>query len=109
MMSILPNDRERLAPISLPREKPVAQFVIDGALPETAFLQPRRDFANRLARRKPVNNRRVDRDSITDKSDRIFITGRLHNRANRQVEFAREFEIAFVMRGDGLDSAGAVA
>ena len=41
---LFPNDRERLAPVTLTAEQPVAQFVIDGFLAETFFFEPGGDF-----------------------------------------------------------------
>src|SRR5438477_5966126 len=38
MFSAFPNNRERFAPITLTREEPIAQFVIDRALALTPFL-----------------------------------------------------------------------
>src|SRR5215475_3647506 len=109
MFAILPNDWERLAPITLTRKKPVAQFVIDRALAEAALFQPLRDFSNRVARLQPINNRRIDRNAVADESDRIFVARRLNDLADRQIEFAREFQVALVVRGNGLNSTGAVA
>src|ERR1051326_6202171 len=92
---LLPNDGEGFAPITLARKEPVAQFVIDRALTETAFLQPRRNFSNRLTRLQPVDDRRIDRNAVANESDRILARRRLNNLSNRQIEFARKFEVAF--------------
>ena len=115
MMSILPvplgfpDDRERLAPIPLPRKKPVAQFVVDRAFAEAAFFQPLGDLANRFARWKTVNDWRVDRDAVADKPNRFFSGRWLNNLANWQIKFARKFEIALVVRRHGHDRAGAIS
>ena len=41
---LFPNNRERLAPVTLAAEQPVAQLVIDGLLAEAFFFQPGGDF-----------------------------------------------------------------
>jgi len=91
----LPDNRKRLAPITLPGKKPVAQFVIDCALAPIAFFQPGRDFANRFTGQESVNDWRVDRNSIADEPDRLFAPWRLNNLSNGKIELAGKFEITF--------------
>jgi hypothetical protein len=69
MFAVLPNDRERLAPVSLTREKPVAQFVIDRALALAAFFQPGGDFLFRLGARQAVDDRRINGDAFAGESN----------------------------------------
>src|SRR6266404_2609727 len=109
MLAVLPNDWKRLAPISLPREQPVTQFVIDRAFAQAAFFKPLGYFSNRIARRQSVDDRRINRHPIADKSDWIFIARRLDNLPNRQIEFARKLQIALIVRRHGLNCTGAVA
>src|SRR5947209_16393261 len=122
MLPILPDNWKRLAPIPLTGKQPVAQFVIDRAFAEAAFFQPRRDLSDRLVRRKAVDNWRIDGGPMTDKRPGIgtlrltrrldrgaAFARRLNDLPNRQIKLAREFEIAFVMRGNSLDRASAVA
>ena len=40
VMAVLPDDRKRLAPVTLAGEEPVAQLVLDAALAEAVRLQP---------------------------------------------------------------------
>src|SRR5713101_6065249 len=99
MLSVLPNNRERFAPISLTREQPVAQSVIDRVLAVIVLFQPSDDLLFRWLCRQTVYDGRVDCDSVADESNRIFATQRSHHFANRQIELSRELEIAFVMSG----------
>src|SRR4030088_1605891 len=69
MFSIFPNNWERLAPITLPRKKPVAQFVTNTRSAVTALLQPRDDFLLRLRCRQSIDHRRVDREPVSEKTD----------------------------------------
>src|SRR5438128_5357813 len=105
MLSVLPNNRERFAPITLTRKQPVAEFVIDRAFAEAAFFQPCRDFPDRLSRWQAINNRRIDCDPLADESNRIFAAQWLHHFANGQMEFSRKLKIAFVMSGHAHNRA----
>src|SRR5438874_563947 len=60
VMTVLPNDRERLPPIALAAEEPIANFVIDRFSPQTILLQPISNFPFRLWGRHPCNRSRVD-------------------------------------------------
>src|SRR5215831_14867938 len=109
MLAVLPNNWERLAPITLPRKKPVSQFVIDRSFAKAAFLQPFSDLSNCRTRRKSVENWRIDRNAIPNESDWILVARRLNNLPNRQIKFASKLEIALIVGGNSLDRAGAVA
>src|SRR5689334_19981694 len=122
MFSLLPNDWKWLTPITLARKQPVPQFVIDRAFAKAAFFEPRCNFADRVGRLQPINDWRIDRDTITDEYGGIgllpmghrleadaTILRWLYNFADRKIELAREFEIAFVVRRDGLNRTRAVA
>ena len=72
VLAVLPDDRERLAPVALPGEEPVAQFVIDRAPAEALLFQPGGDLALRLRSRQAVDQRRIDRDAFADETDGGF-------------------------------------
>src|SRR5436305_9578519 len=108
MFPIAPDNRERFAPVSLPREKPVAQFVIDRAFALAALLQPRSDFLFRVRGRQSVDDRRINRNALADESGRRPIARWLDNFNNRQIEFIREFKIALVMRRYSANRARAI-
>ena len=48
------QDRERLAPVALPAEEPVAQLVVDLALAQPVLFQPGGDLLLELGRRQAV-------------------------------------------------------
>ena len=52
MFSLAPDDREWLAPVALPRKKPVAQLVTNVAPAMPVFLQPVDDLGRRFSRAK---------------------------------------------------------
>src|SRR5947209_7981137 len=108
MLSILPDNWKWLAPVTLTRKQPVPQFVINRALTESACFQPCCDLSNRFTRGESIDDWRINRNAIADETDRIFIARRLHHFADRQVEFAREFEITFIVRRHGVNRAGAI-
>ena len=63
------DDRDRAAPITLPRNAPVAQPIIDLALRHRAIavallLQPPRDFLFRLRNRHAVQKPRIDHAAV---------------------------------------------
>ena len=107
-----PDDRERLAPVALAAEKPVAQFVIDGLLAQPLCLQPGGDlllgFGGGQAGEEIAG---IDADAVVDEADAIPVPcGRLATTwTDGQVEFRGELQIALVVRGHGHDRAGAVA
>src|SRR5262249_48181238 len=95
----LPDDWKRLTPISLSREEPVAQFVIDRALALSALFQPFCDFLFRFRARQTVDDRRIDSCPFANKSEGRLVSQRSDNFDDRQIELAGEFKIAFVVRG----------
>ena len=66
------------------------------------------DFLFGFRRWQAVDYGRVDRNPFTDKSDRFFIARRLHDYADRQIEFSSKLQIALVVRGHAHDCARAV-
>src|SRR6266700_7183280 len=108
MLFIFPNDRKRFAPITLPGKQPIAQFVIHFAPAMAVFLEPANHFRFRFPSRQPVDDRRIYRDAVADKSGGQFVAGWLDYIDNFQPELARELEIARIMRRHAHDRAGAV-
>ncbi len=107
------DDRDRLAPIPLARKYPVAQLVRRRALAESLLLQPRNHVLFCLPRGQAIQKIRSDVVPFPDKRLRQHGTGRFrimrtNDHPDRQLEFCRECEIAFVMRGHGHDRARAV-
>ena len=60
MSSARPNDRKRLAPIALAREKPISQLKVDRLSAAAPLLEPGNDFGLRAHRGKLVKQARVD-------------------------------------------------
>ncbi len=114
------DDREGLAPVALAAEQPVAQAEVDGALADAGPLQPLGDARLGLddaqavqgdARTGGVDDRRVVRDEgvVPRRRVRSPVVRRFDDADDRQLEGAREREVARVVRRDGHDGAGAVA
>ncbi len=73
MFAVAPDDRERLAPISLPRKEPVAQLVINRAPAEAPLFQRGDDRLLRGGGRQPVDERRVGGKAFASKrGGRVF-------------------------------------
>ena len=53
--AVLPDDRERLAPVALAREEPVAQLVIDRRAAESVLFEPGDDLLLGFGRRQAVD------------------------------------------------------
>ena len=72
MFAVLPDHRERLAPVPLTRKQPVAQFVIDAPLAAAVGFEPVDDFDFRVGSGQSVQveNRvaRTDYDPIPAKA-----------------------------------------
>ena len=103
------HNRNRLAPVALPGEKPIAQLVIHGRLAEFLLFEPRGNFLLRFRRRQTSEHARVHRSAIAGKALGIDAGRRLNDGANFQTELLRELKVARVMRRHGHDGAGAVA
>ena len=104
----LPNYGEGLAPVALAAEQPVAQFVINGLLAQTAFIEPLGDFILGFPRRQPGEKAGVDRGSIVREANRLFPFGRLDDQFDREIEFCGERQIALVMRRNSHNRARSV-
>ena len=122
------DDRERLAPVALTAEQPVAQLVADGRLAPTLLDQPGRGAGHPVGDRGEtveVEGRigRVHVRRVTDEGlrpcrrvegflDAAFgepLGRRVLDRRDRQVETAGELEVALVAARNGHDRPGAVA
>ena len=91
------DDRDRRAPVALPREAPVAQPVRDGHRAAALLLERGHDRARAVRRRQSVVALGVDQPPVlVDHLD------------DRQPERRRELAVALVVRRDGHDRAGAV-
>src|SRR5580692_11821073 len=100
----LVQDRERLAPVALAAEQPVAQLVVDPSAALPALLQPGRDPLLELGGGKAVEGAGIDRHPLAGEGimrlsaflvsqgdlllARLIIFRRLHYRADRQAESA---------------------
>ncbi len=113
---LIEQDRERLAPVALAREEPVAQFVINGLLAEPLGFQPRRNPGLGVGGGKAVERqfgiRGIDADARLrlgglKRRARSFNRFR-HDTHDREPERFREGEVALVVARDGHDRAGAV-
>ena len=114
------DDRDRAAPIALPRNAPVAQAVIDWrwatgpVAARCSLLQAPRHFFLRLLDRHAVEEARIDHAAVAviggvgdDESLRVLARRADHRRVAEAV-FVGEVEIALVVRRAAEDGAGAV-
>ena len=122
------DDRERLAPVALAAEQPVAQLVVDRAVAGAVRLEPGvghgdavglvvdavqvervvgRGDVRRVADERDGPRRRVERrlDAVLGEP----LGGRLLDRRDRQAELAGELEVALVAARHRHDRPGAVA
>ena len=108
------DDRDRAAPVALPREQPVAEPVVDGEPAEAARLELVDDPALRGGRGEPVEIAGVDDPDVLGLGDEgragghLGAVGGLDHGADRQVELRRELEVALIVGGDRHDRAGPV-
>ena len=134
---LLPNDRERLAPIPLPAEEPVAEFVVDRALAQAFGFEPIGDFPFGFRRGQSIERnlrvRRIDVHTLVDERRFEWSAGLLthstfrcrtccgsgeprsaavagrYDLDNFQAEPGSEFEVARVVSRNRHDCARAVA
>eukprot|EP00982_Pelagococcus_subviridis_P002036 15753-Pelagococcus_subviridis.AAC.1 len=110
------HHRERLAPVPLPREEPVAKLEVDLLLSDAVGRQPRRHLFARCRVVQAVHVQRVARAvdhrpgaAVARVGVRvILVTGRGHDLDDRQIERLRELFISVVVRGHRHDGARAV-
>ncbi len=101
------DDGERLAPIALTREEPVAQAIVHGPLADALLLQPRGDLALGVRHGQAVDQRRVHQHPVADVGLLADVTA-LDYLDDRQIVRLRELIVALVVRGHGHDRAVAV-
>ena len=106
------NDGDRLAPVALPGEHPVAQPVADHGAAQPAGFELPGYLGLGLGRGQTVEIARVDRDAVVD--ERLAglgasAVGGPHHGTNGQIELAGEFVVALVVRRHCHDRAGAIA
>jgi hypothetical protein len=101
------DDGERLAPVALAAEQPVAQLVVHLRAAQPLLLQPGGDLLLGGRRGQAVEQRRVDGDAVAREPDRLDAGRGLHHH-DRQVELLRELVVALSCAGHGHDRAGAV-
>ena len=107
--AVVPHDRERLAPVALPTEEPVAQLVINPPLAKCLFLEPSGDFALGIRRWQAVKETGVHRRAVTGEAKRLPALRGLHHHLDRQLEFLRELQVARVVCRHRHDRPRAVA
>ena len=94
-------DRDRLAPVALAREDPVAELVGDLAAAAAARLESADDRALGLGRRQAVELAAAHGDAVVDVRglERVVQPPvRAHDLDDRQTEARREREVALVVR-----------
>ncbi len=98
------HDRDRAAPVALPREQPVAQPVAHRALPLALRLEPVHDRLVGLAVVHPVEAARVDERPVIGAGQ----VPAVDDTADLQAEPLGELVVARVVRGHGHHGPGAV-
>ncbi len=101
------HDRERLTPVALAGEQPVAQFVLDGALAVSVGFQPSDHGRLRLFDGQTVQVVGVHQRAVTGVGRGRNITAG-NDFHDRQAEDRGEFPVALIVSGHGHDRAGAV-
>ena len=108
------DHRYRRPPVALARNEPVAQAELHLALALSVLLEPVGGLLDGLGRRKPVEEAGVAGDAVGGhRGGHSSSVGRFAVRGtddcdDRDVVFAREVEVALVVRGDAHDRARAV-
>jgi len=109
MLAVLvPDDRERLAPVALAAEEPVAQLVVDRAAAEVVVLEPSGDLLLRLRHVEPVEEAGVDQRAVAAVRGLLDVAAG-DDLDDRQLELARELPVALVVARHAHDRASAVA
>ena len=111
---VVEDDRDRLPPVALTGEQPVAQLRGDHPDAGAVGFEPLDDRGLGVLDAQTVEERGVHGRTIADvgtvAGDGVVeADGRLHRTNDRQAELHREVPVAFVLGRHGHDGAGAVA
>ena len=105
---IIQNNGERLAPIPLTAEQPVAQPEVHGALAVVGFGQPFDCFFLRVSNVQAVKESTVHRRPIFDVRLTVELSRWLDSANDGQIEFLGELPVTLVLGRHSHDRAGAV-
>ena len=109
------HDRDRAAPVALPRQQPVAQAVADRGVPETALVEPGDDALFRLGARQAAERTGVDEHLVLGMGREcaavlgLVPTGGTHDGPDLDAVPLRKGVVALVVCGHGHDRARPVA
>ena len=123
--AVLPVDhRERLAPVALAREEPVAELVLRLRLAYALFLKPRNHLLARVIHRKPGDEARRHHDASRNVGEsrlahvrhgvgrcvlRGLAVGGRNYLHDREVKDLGKVEVTLVVSGNGHDCARSIA
>ena len=89
------NDRDRLAPVTLTREHPVAELVVDLRVTLAVFGEPADDLFLSLVDRKAVEHSGIDHCARRAVGEGFLLNvAALDDLDDREVEFLGEFPVA---------------
>ena len=106
---LVPKKWERLTPITLTREKPVAEFKLDFLGAFFVFNQPVNNLLFGIFRFEAIEKTGVDGSARISIALPILIAIGLHDLDDWKVEFFRKFKVPLIMCRHSHDSATAVA
>jgi len=103
------QDREWFAPVALPAEEPVAQFVRHRALAFALGFQPLNHGGLGFTHAEAIQEFRVDGGAISGECLAVEVFWRLNGADDRQVEHFSERPIPLILSGYGHDGSRTVA
>ncbi len=109
MPALIEHDRERLAPVALAREQPVAELVVHLAGADFLLGHPFDDLGLRVRDVQPVEHVRVDRRPVARVRLAVEPFWRLHRADDRKIELGRKVPVALILPRHGHDCPGAIA
>ena len=101
------NDRDRFAPVTLTREDPFTDTVVDLLLTDTAFAQPFDHRVDCVFLAETVQEFGIDMDTVACPGFLGDISA-FEDRNDLKTEFLREFIVTLIVRRDRHDGAGTV-